>query len=40
LNLLWAMEGALSSRHWLEVARIDRLNLLLELEREQSAPAT
>ncbi|WP_035384258.1 TfoX/Sxy family protein [Ferriphaselus sp. R-1] len=40
LNLLWAMEGALSNRHWLEVARTDRLNLLLELEREQSAPAT
>jgi DNA transformation protein len=32
LNLLWAMEGALSGRHWQEVARHDRLGLLLELE--------
>lgn len=32
LNLLWAMEGALSGRHWLEVAKHDRLRLLLELE--------
>jgi len=32
LNLLWAMEGALSGRHWLEVAKQDRLRLLLELE--------
>jgi DNA transformation protein len=32
LNLLWAMEGALSGRHWREVAKHDRLRLLLELE--------
>jgi DNA transformation protein and related proteins len=32
LNLLWAMEGALSGRHWQEVAKNDRLRLLLELE--------
>jgi DNA transformation protein len=32
LNLLWAMEGALSGRHWQDVARNDRLSLLLELE--------
>lgn len=32
LNLLWAMEGALSGRHWQEVAKHDRLCLLLELE--------
>lgn len=32
LNLLWAMEGALSGRHWQEVARHERLSLLLELE--------
>jgi DNA transformation protein len=32
LNLLWAMEGALSGRHWQEVAKHDRLSLLLELE--------
>ena len=32
LNLLWAMEGALSERHWQDVAKHDRLRLLLELE--------
>jgi len=32
LNLLWAIEGALSGRHWQEVAKHDRLRLLLELE--------
>jgi DNA transformation protein len=32
LNLLWAMEGALSGRHWQNVAKHDRLSLLLELE--------
>lgn len=32
LNLLWAMEGALSGRHWQDVAKHDRLSLLLELE--------
>ena len=32
LNLLWAMEGALSGRHWRDVAKHDRLRLLLELE--------
>ena len=32
LNLLWAMEGALSGRHWQEVAKQERLRLLLELE--------
>ena len=32
LNLLWAMEGALSNRHWQDVAKHDRLNFLLELE--------
>ena len=32
LNLLWAMEGALSRRHWQDVAKHDRLRLLLELE--------
>ncbi len=32
LNLLWAMEGALSGRPWQEVAKYDRLSLLLELE--------
>ncbi|MBI5919516.1 MAG: TfoX/Sxy family protein [Nitrosomonadales bacterium] len=32
LNLLWAMEGALSGRHWQVVAREDWLRLLLELD--------
>jgi DNA transformation protein len=32
LNLLWAIEGALSGRHWQDVAKHDRLSLLLELE--------
>ena len=32
LNMLRAMEGALSGRHWQEVAKHDRLSLLLELE--------
>lgn len=32
LNLLWALEGALSDRDWKEVARKDRLTLLTQLE--------
>jgi DNA transformation protein len=32
LNLLWAMEGALTGQHWQEVARHERLRLLMELE--------
>ena len=32
LNLLWALEGALSDRPWQEVARRDRLSLLLAVE--------
>lgn len=32
LNLLWAMEGALSGQHWQVVAKQERLRLLLELE--------
>ncbi|MDD2700929.1 MAG: TfoX/Sxy family protein [Sideroxydans sp.] len=32
LNLLWAMEGALTGRHWQEVAKHDRLSLLMQLE--------
>lgn len=32
LNMLWALEGALSGRHWRDVARDDRLRLLTELE--------
>ncbi|MDP1636229.1 MAG: TfoX/Sxy family protein [Gallionellaceae bacterium] len=32
LNLLWAMEGALTNQHWQVVAKQERLRLLLELE--------
>lgn len=32
LNLLWAIEGVLSWQHWREVAKHERLRLLLELE--------
>lgn len=32
LNMLWAMEGALTDRDWRQVAREDRLRLLSELE--------
>ncbi len=37
LNLLWAMEGALTGQHWQDVAKRERLRLLLELEDAQSA---
>jgi len=32
LNLLWALEGALSGMHWKEVAKTHRASLLLALE--------
>lgn len=32
LNLLWALEGALTDRSWKDVAKSDRLSLLLQLE--------
>lgn len=32
LNMLWALEGALTDRDWREVARNDRLRLLLSHE--------
>lgn len=32
LNLLWAMEGALTGQHWQVIAKQERLRLLLELE--------
>ena len=32
LNLLWAMEGALTGQHWQVIAKHERLRLLLELE--------
>ena len=36
LNLLWAIEGALTNRPWQEVAKNDRLALLLQLEQEEA----
>jgi len=36
LNLLWALEGALSGEHWQVVAREHRMSLLLALEALQS----
>ena len=35
LNLLWALEGALSNRDWKAVARDDRTRLLMSLEDHQ-----
>jgi DNA transformation protein and related proteins len=32
LNLLWALEGALTDRAWQDVARSERLRLLLALD--------
>ena len=32
LNLLWAIEGALTGLPWRDVARLERTRLLLELE--------
>ena len=32
LNLLWAIEGALTDRDWKEVAKSDRLSLLTYVE--------
>ena len=36
LNLLWALEGALTGEHWQVVAREHRLSLLLALDALQS----
>jgi DNA transformation protein len=35
LNLLWALEGALTDTHWQEVARLHRTSLLLALEEHE-----
>ncbi len=32
LNLLWALEGALTDQPWQQIAQAHRLSLLLELE--------
>ena len=39
LNLLWALEGALSGLPWQTVAREHRTSLLLALETCQTSPA-
>ena len=36
LNLLWALEGAISGRHWRDVAKHDRLHLLTQLEQAEA----
>jgi DNA transformation protein len=38
LNMLWALEGALSGRDWRAVARDDRTSLLAQLDRRGIAP--
>ncbi|MFC5460386.1 TfoX/Sxy family protein [Massilia niabensis] len=35
LNLLWALEGALTGRHWKDVARIERTRLLIALDQAE-----
>lgn len=35
LNLLWAIEGALTDQAWQTIAQQDRLSLLLALEKTQ-----
>lgn len=35
LNLLWALEGALTDRAWQDVAREDRLTLMLRIDSSQ-----
>ncbi len=40
LNLLWALEGALTGQHWREVARNERLRLLMALEDAEQDSAT
>ncbi|MEJ7928565.1 TfoX/Sxy family protein [Ramlibacter sp. AN1015] len=39
LNLLWALEGALTARPWREVARLHRTSLLLALDAQLSQHA-
>ncbi len=36
VNLLWALEGALTCRRWQEVAETDRASLLMALEDVQN----
>lgn len=37
LNLLWALEGAISGLHWQAVAKVHRTSLLLALEAHEEA---
>jgi DNA transformation protein len=37
LNLLWALEGAISGLHWREVAKEHRTSLLLALETHEQS---
>lgn len=37
LNLLWALEGALTGERWQDVARLHRTSLLMALEAAQDA---
>lgn len=39
LNLLWVLEGALTNRPWQEVARSERLRLLMALDDAQNPSA-
>lgn len=39
LNLLWALEGALTGLSWQQVARTERTRLLLALDDQQRLPA-
>lgn len=39
LNLLWALEGALTDRDWRQVANDDRLSLLSQVEFLESGQA-
>jgi DNA transformation protein and related proteins len=32
LNLLWALEGALTGRHWKDIAKSERTRLLIALD--------
>lgn len=38
LNLLWALEGALTDRDWKVVSRGERLSLLIQLDDNESPP--
>ena len=40
LNLLWALEGAISGLHWREIAQAHRTSLLLALETHEQSKQT